>query len=153
MSISFAQPQWFWLLLAAPLLGFAGWRFGVRGGRLPTAAFWLRLATFALLILTIAQPLLASGAGRSSTVFVVDRRPPTRSRLDAGGAGQRRLYRHRLGAGAGAGVAARRRAADRALVGRRGKRRPGARSGGASRGRRHSDRRRAAGRRRRRRSS
>src|SRR5581483_12362636 len=73
MSISFAQPHWLWLLLAAPLLGFAGWRLGVRGGRLPTAAFWLRLATFALLILAIAQPLLASGAGRSSTVFVVDR--------------------------------------------------------------------------------
>ncbi|HEU5431918.1 MAG TPA: VWA domain-containing protein, partial [Thermomicrobiales bacterium] len=73
MSISFAQPQWFWLLLALPLLGWAGWRFGVRGSRLPRAAFWLRLATFVLLVLAIAQPLLASGAGRSSTVFVVDR--------------------------------------------------------------------------------
>ncbi|HET7095021.1 MAG TPA: hypothetical protein VFI22_16130, partial [Thermomicrobiales bacterium] len=73
MSIAFAQPQWFWLLLALPLAGWAGWRFGVKGGRLPAAALWLRLATFVLLIAAVAQPLLASGAGRSSTVFVVDR--------------------------------------------------------------------------------
>ncbi|HET7094166.1 MAG TPA: VWA domain-containing protein, partial [Thermomicrobiales bacterium] len=44
-----------------------------KGGRLPAAALWLRLATFVLLVAAIAQPLLASGAGRSSSVFVVDR--------------------------------------------------------------------------------
>ena len=73
MPLAFARPDALWLLLLLPAVAALGWWLGVRPGRLSRSALGLRLATVALLAATLAQPLVATGAGRSSTVFVVDR--------------------------------------------------------------------------------
>lgn len=73
MSLTFAHPTALWLLLLAPLVALAGFRFGVRSRRLARAAVVLRALVVACLALTLAQPLLSSGGAAASTVFVVDR--------------------------------------------------------------------------------
>ena len=73
MPLAFARPDALWLLLLLPAVAALGWWRGVRPGRLSRSALGLRLVTVALLAATLAQPLVETGAGRSSTVFVVDR--------------------------------------------------------------------------------
>lgn len=73
MPLAFARPDALWLLLLLPAVAALGWWRGVRPGRLSRSALGLRLVTVALLAATLAQPLVATGAGRASTVFVVDR--------------------------------------------------------------------------------
>lgn len=73
MSMTFARPEALWLLAALPVLALAGLLFGVRQRRLPAVVLGLRAAIVGLLILGLAEPLLASGGQATSTVFVVDR--------------------------------------------------------------------------------
>jgi len=101
MSLAFAAPAALWLLLLAPLFGLIGWRFGVKRRRIPASAAWLRSGMVALLAIALAQPMLATGSGAASTVFVVDAsRSATgpdgadaagwvRAALDAAGSGDR----------------------------------------------------------------
>jgi Mg-chelatase subunit ChlD len=72
MALDFARPTALVLLLLVPLAGLLGWRLGTRRGRLTPAAVWLRMAGVALLALALAQPLIASGTGAATTVFVLD---------------------------------------------------------------------------------
>ena len=71
LGLTFARPLALWLLLAVPLAVAAGLGFGKR--RLPRRAVWLRAVTLTLLALAVAEPLLTTGGGTSSTVFIVDR--------------------------------------------------------------------------------
>lgn len=71
--MTFARPETLWLLAALPLVALAGWLFGVRHRRLSTVVLGLRAAIVGLLILGLAEPLLASGGQATSTIFVVDR--------------------------------------------------------------------------------
>ena len=73
MPLAFARPDALWLLLLLPAVAALGWWRGVRPGRLSRSELGLRLVKVALLAATLAQPLVETGAGRSSTVFVVDR--------------------------------------------------------------------------------
>ena len=73
MAITFARPELLWLLAALPLLAVAGVLFGVRQGRLPGVVVGLRVLIGALLIVGLAEPLLAAGGQDSSTIFVIDR--------------------------------------------------------------------------------
>ncbi len=73
LGVTFARPGALWLLATLPLFALLGARFGVRRRRLARAALALRLVVVTLLVITLADPLLTSGGGASSTVFVVDR--------------------------------------------------------------------------------
>ncbi|HEV2108463.1 MAG TPA: VWA domain-containing protein [Thermomicrobiales bacterium] len=72
LGLTFARPAALLLLATLPIFLFLGVRFGLRRRRLPRPALWLRAATIALLSLALAEPLLTTGGGTSSTVFVVD---------------------------------------------------------------------------------
>jgi Mg-chelatase subunit ChlD len=72
-GLTFARPEAFWLLAALPFFALLGLWLGVRRRRLPRGAVALRLAIAALLVVSLAQPLLTSGADAAGTVFVVDR--------------------------------------------------------------------------------
>jgi hypothetical protein len=50
-----------------------GWWRGIARRRLVPTALALRLATVAMLVVALAQPLVASGGGTASTVVVLDR--------------------------------------------------------------------------------
>ncbi len=73
LGLAFARPAALWFLAALPLFALSGALLGVRPRRLTRAALVLRLLVVALLSLALAEPLLTSGAGAVSTVFVVDR--------------------------------------------------------------------------------
>jgi len=73
LGLTFARPAALWLLATLPLFALVGIALGLRRRRLPRAALALRLAVVTLLTVTLAEPLLTSGAGAVSTVFVVDR--------------------------------------------------------------------------------
>jgi Mg-chelatase subunit ChlD len=68
-----ARPDALWLLALVPLFALAGWWLGTRRGRLTPASLLLRLAVVTLLAITLAEPLVASGAGAGGAIFVVDR--------------------------------------------------------------------------------
>jgi Mg-chelatase subunit ChlD len=71
-SLVWARPEALWLLLLVPIVALSG-LVAVRRGRLaPTALAW-RSAVVALLVIGLAEPLIASGSGAGGTVFVVDR--------------------------------------------------------------------------------
>src|SRR6266508_3034723 len=72
-SLTVARPVALWLLVLVPFLVLLSALLGARRRGLPRAALPLRLAVLALLSVTLAEPLLTSGAGAVSTVFVVDR--------------------------------------------------------------------------------
>jgi uncharacterized membrane protein len=72
-GVTFAQPTALWLLLAAPVFAFLGFWLGRRRRDLARSAIILRALVVALLAVTVAEPLLTTGAGAVSTVFVVDR--------------------------------------------------------------------------------
>lgn len=72
-GLTFARPDALWLLLAAPLFAAAGMIFGARKDDLPRVVSPLRALIVALLVVTLAEPLMTSGAGAVNTVFVVDR--------------------------------------------------------------------------------
>jgi uncharacterized membrane protein len=73
LGLSFARPNALWLLATLPVFAALGIALGVRRRRLPRAALGLRLLVVTLLAVTLADPLLTSGGGSSSTVFLVDR--------------------------------------------------------------------------------
>jgi Mg-chelatase subunit ChlD len=73
LGLTFARPVALWLLAAVPLFFAAGWLLGVRRRALPRAALWLRLLVVGGLVFAIAEPLLTTGGGAVSTVFLVDR--------------------------------------------------------------------------------
>jgi uncharacterized membrane protein len=70
-GLTFARPVALWLLVLVPIAIVMGVRLGDR--RLPRPAVWLRAATLTLLAFALAEPLLTTGGGSSSTVFIVDR--------------------------------------------------------------------------------
>jgi Mg-chelatase subunit ChlD len=72
-GLTFARPTALWLLLLVPLALLAARLIGGRALDLPRGVLALRMATFAFLALALAEPLLTSSAGATSTVFVVDR--------------------------------------------------------------------------------
>lgn len=72
-SIVAARPEALWLLLLAPLLALLGYLYGVRRGRMQPVALAWRVAVVILLVVGLADPLLASGASTGGAVFVVDR--------------------------------------------------------------------------------
>ena len=72
-SLIWARPDALWLLLLAPLLAAAGYWFGVRSGRLRPGALGWRTTVVVLLVIGLADPLVASGASSGGVVFVVDR--------------------------------------------------------------------------------
>lgn len=72
-SLIWARPDALWLLLLAPLLAAAGYWFGVRSGRLRPGALGWRTAVVVLVVIGLADPLVASGASSGGAVFVVDR--------------------------------------------------------------------------------
>src|SRR5687768_1612538 len=71
-GLAFARPDALWLLAVLPLFYLLGWGFGVRRKGLPRAALWLRLAVVGCLMFALAEPLLTTGGGAVSTVFLVD---------------------------------------------------------------------------------
>jgi Mg-chelatase subunit ChlD len=73
LGLAFARPAALWLLLALPLFLFLGWAFGVRRKGVPTMALWLRIVVVGCLVFALAEPLLTTGGGAVSTVFLVDR--------------------------------------------------------------------------------
>jgi Ca-activated chloride channel family protein len=72
-SLVWARPDALWLLLLVPLFALAGYWLGLRRGRLSRTALLWRLAVVILLVLGLAEPLVASGAAAGGAVFVVDR--------------------------------------------------------------------------------
>ncbi|MGI9254351.1 MAG: VWA domain-containing protein [Thermomicrobiales bacterium] len=98
MALDLARPVALWLLALVPLLGLLGWGLGVRLGRMAPAAVWLRMAAVALIVVALAQPLLAMGGGSGSTVFVLDG-----SRSVGGGEGAAAAWIRAALGGAGAG--------------------------------------------------
>lgn len=72
-SLVWARPDALWLLLLLPLFAAAGYWLGVKRGRLrPLSLLW-RIAVVTLLVIGLADPLVASGASSGGAVFVVDR--------------------------------------------------------------------------------
>ncbi|MDQ3410970.1 MAG: VWA domain-containing protein [Chloroflexota bacterium] len=71
--MTLARPEALWLLAALPLIALAGVWFGWRLGRMMRPVLLLRVIIVALLVLGLAEPLLATGGQASSTIFVVDR--------------------------------------------------------------------------------
>ncbi len=72
IDLTFARPDWLWLLVLVPVVALAGYALGRKRGLRP-ASTWLRTAAMALLILALAQPLWSTGAAAPATVLVVDR--------------------------------------------------------------------------------
>src|SRR5688572_29086751 len=72
-GLAFVRPAVLWLLVLLPVFLALGWAFGVRRRGMPRAALWLRLAVIGCLVFALAEPLLTTGGGAVSTVFVVDR--------------------------------------------------------------------------------
>ena len=72
IDLTFARPNWLWLLLLVPVVALAGYALGRKRGLRP-ASTWLRTAAMALLILALAQPLWSTGSAAPATVLVVDR--------------------------------------------------------------------------------
>lgn len=72
-TLVWARPGALWLLLLVPLFAALGYWLGVRRGRVARAALLWRLAVVSLLVIGLAEPLVASGAGSGGAVFVVDR--------------------------------------------------------------------------------
>jgi Ca-activated chloride channel family protein len=81
-TLVWARPDALWLLLLVPLFAALGFWLGVRRGRLRPAMLLWRLAVVLLLVVGLAEPLVASGASSGGVVFVVDRS----ASIDAGGA-------------------------------------------------------------------
>lgn len=71
--MTFARPEALWLLAVLPALALAGILFGARQGRIPLPVVGLRLVIAGLVVLGLAEPLLAAGGQATSTIFVVDR--------------------------------------------------------------------------------
>lgn len=71
-GLAWARPEALWLLLLVPLLALSG-LMAVRRGRLRPAALAWRAAVVTLLVVGLAEPLLAAGSGSGGTIFVVDR--------------------------------------------------------------------------------
>jgi Ca-activated chloride channel family protein len=72
-TLVWARPDALWLLLLVPLFALVGFWLGIRRGRLSRATLLWRLAVVILLVLGLAEPLVASGAASGGAVFVVDR--------------------------------------------------------------------------------
>ena len=72
-TLVWARPTALWLLLLVPLVAALGFWLGVRRGRLRPAMLLWRLAVVILLVVGLAEPLVASGAASGGVVFVVDR--------------------------------------------------------------------------------
>ena len=73
VGFTLARPAALWLLAIVPVAWVLGMTTGVRRRRLARSVPWLRAGALALVILALAEPMLTSGGGASSTVFVVDR--------------------------------------------------------------------------------
>jgi Mg-chelatase subunit ChlD len=71
-NMTFTHPGLLWLLLIVPLLVIASWRYGVKTGRMPTPAPFLRGLAALAIILAIVDPLIATSASSASAIFVVD---------------------------------------------------------------------------------
>jgi Mg-chelatase subunit ChlD len=71
-DLTFVRPWAWWLLVLIPLLAI-GATLLARGRRRHKGAILLRTMTLALLVATLAGPLLVQGAQETTTVFVVDR--------------------------------------------------------------------------------
>jgi len=71
-ELDFVRPWAWWLLLLVPLVLITG-AVLAHGRREPGRAALLRAVTLALLVATLAGPLLVQGARETTTVFVVDR--------------------------------------------------------------------------------
>ena len=72
-SLVWARPDALWLLALVPLFAATGLWLGIRRGRLTRVALLWRLAVVTLLVVGLAEPMLASGSGAGGAVFVVDR--------------------------------------------------------------------------------
>ena len=73
IDLDLANPGALWLLLLLLPIAAVGWWRGIARRRLVPTALALRLATVAMLVVALAQPLVASGGGTASTVVVLDR--------------------------------------------------------------------------------
>jgi Ca-activated chloride channel homolog len=82
-SLAWARPDALWLLALVPLFVVTGVWFGVRRGRFTGAALLLRLAVVILLVVALAEPLVASGSSAGGAVFVVDRSSSVAEAQDA----------------------------------------------------------------------
>ena len=86
MSISFARPEALWLFILVPLLLGAGLFWRHRTGRPARSPLMLRATIVVLLLLGLAEPLLATSTGAGTTIFVLDRSrslaPDTRATAD-----------------------------------------------------------------------
>ena len=72
-ALAWARPDALWLLALVPLFAVSGVWLGVHRGRFTAAALLLRLAVVTLLVVGLAEPLIASGSSAGGAVFVVDR--------------------------------------------------------------------------------
>ncbi|MDF3043011.1 MAG: hypothetical protein K0Q71_5717, partial [Thermomicrobiales bacterium] len=72
-SLVWARPDALWLLALVPIFALTGIWLGIRRGRLQRVALLWRLAVVALLVVGLAEPLIASGSATGGAVFVVDR--------------------------------------------------------------------------------
>lgn len=71
-DLTFARPDWLWLMLLVPLAPLTGYLFG-RKRTIDKRSIWLRTAAVALLVLALAHPLWSTGSAAPATVLVVDR--------------------------------------------------------------------------------
>jgi Mg-chelatase subunit ChlD len=72
-ALVWARPEALWLLLLLPVVAASGAWVGMRRGRVQPAALAWRMLVVALLVIGLAEPLVATGAGSGGTIFVVDR--------------------------------------------------------------------------------
>lgn len=72
-AITFARPAALWLLLAVPVIAILGLTLGNRRRGITRLVVGLRVLVVALLIVALADPLLARGGTDQNTIFVVDR--------------------------------------------------------------------------------
>lgn len=72
-TLVWARPDALWLLLLVPLIAITGLFFGVRSGRLAAVSLFWRAVVVALLVLGLAEPLIATTDGSGGVVFAIDR--------------------------------------------------------------------------------
>ena len=103
IGFTLARPAALWWLVVVPFVWLVGMTAGIRRQRLARPVPWLRAGAMSLVIVALAEPLLTSGSGASSTVFVVDRS----ASIDRASAGQAEAWvREAIAAAGGSSRAA-----------------------------------------------
>ena len=72
IQLAFGRERILLFLLLVPLFGFLSWRLTWRSKRLRRTVHFLRLAMLAMMIVALAEPMLARSGIASTTVILMD---------------------------------------------------------------------------------